>query len=95
MIKVNEYFSGKVKSLALQTTGGPATIGVILPGEYEFGTASKEIMHVTAGVLEAQLPGSTNWVAFKAGEKFEVAKDQKFKVKATGDVAYLCEYVKS
>jgi uncharacterized protein YaiE (UPF0345 family) len=92
MIKVNEYFSGKVKSLALQTAAGPATIGVILPGEYEFGTATQEIMHVTAGVLEAQLPGAANWVTYRAGEKFEIAKDQKFKVKATGEVAYLCEY---
>ena len=40
MFKVNEYFDGTVKSIAFGTAEGPATIGVMAPGEYEFGTAS-------------------------------------------------------
>ena len=40
MFKVNEYFDGTVKSIAFGTPEGPATIGVMAPGEYEFGTAS-------------------------------------------------------
>ncbi len=92
MIKVNEYFGGKVKSLVLSTGSGHATIGVILPGEYEFGTSQKEIMHVTSGSMDALLPGSTDWKTFNAGQKFEVAPNQKFKVRMTKDVAYLCEY---
>ena len=39
MFKVNEYFDGTVKSIALDTAQGPATIGVMAAGEYEFGTA--------------------------------------------------------
>jgi hypothetical protein len=44
MFKVNKYFDGKVKSLAFQTADGPATIGVMAAGEYEFGTSTVEIM---------------------------------------------------
>ena len=44
MFKVNEYFDGKVKSLAFKTADGPATIGVMAPGEYEYGTSTVEIM---------------------------------------------------
>ena len=48
---VNEYSDGTVKSIAFEMTEGPATIGVMAPGEYEFGTAQLEVMHVVAGSL--------------------------------------------
>ncbi len=57
MFKVNEYFDGKVKSLAFRTAEGPATIGVMAPGEYEFGTSTVEIMTVVSGALTVKLPG--------------------------------------
>ncbi len=34
MFKINQYFDSKVTSLAFQTTEGPATIGMMAPGEY-------------------------------------------------------------
>lgn len=33
MFKVNEYFDGTVKSIAFGTAEGPATIGVMAPGD--------------------------------------------------------------
>lgn len=92
MIKVNEYFNGTVKSLGLSTQDGPATVGVMVPGDYEFGTSSQEIMTVVAGALIVLLPGETQWQTFSAGQKFIVAANQKFKLKVTDDTAYLCEY---
>lgn len=92
MIKLNEYFQGRVKSLGLSADGGPATVGVIAPGEYEFGTSTKEIMSVVSGLLEVQLPGTTEWKHYKAGESFIVEAGKKFKVKNTEDVSYLCLY---
>lgn len=61
MFKVNEYFDGTVKSIAFGTAEGPATIGVMAPGEYEFGTAQREIMHVVSGALTVKLPDSNDW----------------------------------
>lgn len=92
MIKVNEYFNGNVKSLSLDRSQGRATVGVILPGEYEFGTATQEIMHITAGSLKALLPGKQDWKTFQAGDKFVVEAGLKFKVCASEPMAYLCEY---
>lgn len=92
MMKVNEYFGGKVKSIGFTTEGGPATIGVMAPGDYEFGTSTREIMSVVSGVLNVKLPGSEEWKAFKAGESFTVEKDRKFQLKVPGDAAYLCLY---
>ncbi len=92
MFKTNEYFEGKVKSIAFETAECPATIGVMAAGEYEFGTATIEYMTVTSGKLSALLPGETEWKDYGQGETFIVQADQKFQVKAEGDTSYLCLY---
>lgn len=92
MFKSNEYFDGKVKSIAFQGSDAPATIGVMAAGEYEFGTSQKEIMQVISGMLTIRLPGEDAWVDFGPGERFEVAAGQKFGVRVEQDTAYLCLY---
>jgi uncharacterized protein YaiE (UPF0345 family) len=92
MFKVNEYFNGGVKSLSFSAPDGPATIGVMAPGEYEFGTSTKEIMRVVSGAMTVKLPGSDWWQEFKAGDTFVVDKGKKFQLKLAADAAYLCLY---
>lgn len=92
MFKTNEYFDGKVKSIAFTTTEGPATIGVMAPGEYEFGTSTVEYMTVTSGKLSVRLPGSGEWKEFKAFETFIVDKDTKFQLIVKEESSYLCLY---
>ena len=93
MLKVNEYFGGTVKSIALENADGNATIGVMEAGEYEFGTATIEHMTVTSGVLDVLLPGEGEWKTYAKGETFIVQKDQKFKVNAVEQVSYYCLYI--
>ncbi|MDI9244797.1 pyrimidine/purine nucleoside phosphorylase [Marinobacter sp. CHS3-4] len=92
MLKVNEYFDGKAKSIGFQADTLPATVGVISPGEYEFGTTKRETMTVLSGALTVLLPGMKDWMTYGAGEYFEVAGQASFKAKADVDVAYLCTY---
>ncbi len=92
MFKVNEYFDGTVKSIAFTGAEGPATVGVMAPGDYEFGTGKREVMHVVSGGLTVKLPGSDQWRTFSAGEKFDVAADSSFQLKVAEETAYLCEY---
>ena len=92
MFKTNEYFGGNVKSIGFKTSQSPATIGVIAPGEYEFGTSTVEIMTVITGKLAALLPDSANWTDFGPGKSFTVPANKKFKVKAAEDTSYLCLY---
>ncbi len=92
MITENQYFDGNVKSLGYQTSEGNSTVGVINPGEYEFGTSNKEIMHIIEGELTALLPNTSEWQSIKAGQFFEVDKNSSFKVKVTIQAAYLCQY---
>jgi len=92
MFTSNIYFEGKVQSFAFSPEAGPATIGVMAPGDYEFGTSTEEIMTVISGKMMVQLPGDDNWNEFQPFTSFRVAKDQKFKVRVTSDTAYLCLY---
>lgn len=92
MFKANNYFDGKVTSIAFQGEKLPATVGVMAPGEYEFGTSQREYMSVISGALTVQLPGSEDWVTYSAGETFTVEANQKFGVKVEADTAYLCLY---
>ena len=93
--KANVYFDGKVTSrTVLFADGTKKTLGIIMPGEYEFGTADKEIMEVLGGKLNALLPGSDEWQAFEAGESFEVPANSRFKVSAEEVSDYCCSYVK-
>jgi hypothetical protein len=92
MFKVNEYFDGRVKSLAFKSMEGPATVGVMAPGEYEFGTSTVEVITVLSGVLTVKLPGSDAWQDYKAGMRFTVEAGKKFQLKVAADAAYLCLY---
>ena len=62
MFKTNEYFEGKVVSIAFTSEKGPATAGVMAGGEYEFGTSTKEYMTVTSGAMTVKLPGAAEWI---------------------------------
>ena len=92
MFKTNQYFDGKVVSIGLESAEGTATVGVMAAGEYEFGTATIEIMTIISGTLSILQHGETEWKTYNKFESFEVAKDVKFKVKCTEDTPYLCLY---
>lgn len=89
MFKVNEDFDGNVKSLAFRTAEGPAKVGVMAPGEYEFGTSRVEIMSVFSGRLTVRLPGHEVWKVYEAGASFRVEAIQKFQLQVESDTAYL------
>ena len=92
MFKTNSYFDGNVQSIAFQTPEGRATVGVMAPGAYEFGTDTLEIMQVIRGELVVKLPASADWETITAGATFTVAAGQKFQLKVPVDTAYLCLY---
>ena len=92
MFDTNEYFDGKVKSIAFKAGGEAATIGVMAAGEYEFGTSQQETMQVVSGALTIQLPGEAEWKTYGPGEQFVVEANQTFGVKVEEETSYLCIY---
>lgn len=92
MFKTNEYFDGKVKSIAFQGQEKPATVGVMAAGDYVFNTAEKEKMTVITGELIIRLAADADAKSYLAGQSFDVAADSAFDVTVPADCAYLCEY---
>ncbi len=93
--EANIYFDGKVTSrTVLFADGTRKTLGIMLPGDYEFGTEAKELMEILAGELEIRLPGE-DWKSVSAGESFEVPANSSFKVKIAKVTDYCCSYIAS
>jgi len=91
----NFYFDGKVTSRTLTFADGSVkTLGIMMPGEYEFGTAEAEIMDITAGELDVKLPGSDTVITIKGGETFNVPANSKFQVNVKTITDYCCSYIK-
>ncbi len=92
--KANIYYDGKVTSRnVIFSDGSKKTLGIMFPGEYEFGTDEKEIMEIMAGDLEILLPGDDEWKTIKAGESFEVPANSKFGIKIKTITDYCCSYI--
>ncbi|MCD6182084.1 MAG: pyrimidine/purine nucleoside phosphorylase [Candidatus Cloacimonetes bacterium] len=92
MFTINEYFDGKVKSIAFENAEGRATLGVMAAGEYEFGTSTVEYMTVISGSMIVKLPGKIEWETFVSGQTFIVEKDRKFQLQIPETAAYKCIY---
>ena len=93
--RANVYFDGKVTSRTiLFKDGSKKTLGVMLPGEYEFNTADREHMEILSGELEVLLPGTTGWKTIKGGESFEVPGESKFGLKVRTLTDYCCSFLK-
>lgn len=92
--KANIYFEGKVTSRTVKLASGDTlTLGVILPGQYEFNTGKKEIMTLQAGNAEVMLAGSDSWDSYLEGQHFEIPANSSFKIKTDSIVDYICEFV--
>lgn len=93
--KANVYFDGKVTSRTiLFGDGTKKTLGIMMPGEYEFGTADKELMEILAGDMDVLLPNEKEWKKFVGGDSFYVAANSRFGLKVNSVVDYCCSYIK-
>ncbi len=91
--QANVYFDGNVTSRSVVfQDGSKKTLGIMLPGEYEFNTDDKELMEIMSGSLEVLLPGC-EWQNIKSGESFEVPANSKFQLKVSVIADYCCSFI--
>lgn len=91
--KANIYFDGRVTSRTIVfPDGSRKTLGIMLPGEYEFNTENRELMEIISGELEVILPGNERWLTVREGESFEVPAHAKFGLKVKSPTDYCCSY---
>jgi len=91
--EANIYFDGKVTSRSVDfPDGSRKTLGIMLPGEYEFNTDDKELMEVISGNLDVLLPG-LEWQNIQGGESFEVPGKSTFQLKVVEITDYCCSFI--
>ncbi len=92
--EANVYFDGQVtsRSVILQD-GSRKTLGIMLPGEYEFNAGDKELIEILSGKLRVLLPGN-DWVNVNGGESFEVPANSTFLLKIMEITDYVCSFIK-
>ena len=89
----NIYFEGNVISRNIFLKGGSRkTLGVMLPGKYEFNTDSRELMEIISGKLSLKLQNNQDWKLIEKGMHFNIPKNSSFKVKVLELVNYTCSY---
>lgn len=93
--EANIYFNGKVTSRRVEfADGSHKTLGIMLPGDYEFGTEAAELMEILSGYLEVLLPGKP-WQTITGGQSFNVPANASFTLKVSEVTDYCCSYLAS
>ncbi|MCX6052930.1 MAG: pyrimidine/purine nucleoside phosphorylase [Campylobacterales bacterium] len=92
--KANIYYDGKVTSRSVEFADGSVkTLGIMLPGDYTFGTNEAEIMEIMSGNLDIKLPNE-EWKTLNTPETFEVPANASFDLKIRSVTDYCCSYIK-
>ncbi len=91
--EANIYYDGKVTSRAVTFEDGSVkTLGIMMPGEYTFGTDKAEIMEMMSGELEIRLPNE-EWKTLSTPETFQVPANSSFDLKIKTVTDYCCSYI--
>ena len=91
--EANVYFDGNVTSRKVTFADGSyKTLGIMMPGDFEFGTEQHELMEIQAGEMAVLLPGANEWITIIGGQSFEVPANSSFKLQVKSVVDYCCSY---
>ncbi len=91
--EANIYYDGKVTSRSItMTDGSTQSLGIMMPGEYTFGTEQAEIMEMMSGELEIKLP-KEEWKTLNTPESFNVPANSSFDLKIKTVTDYCCSYI--
>ena len=89
----NVYFEGKVISRNIfLKDGSKKTLGVMMVGEYEFNTVSRELIEVISGKLNLKLKDDYDWELITNGMEFNIPKNSSFKLQVLELVNHTCSY---
>ena len=89
----NIYFNGNVISRnVFFKDGSRKTLGVMLPGRYEFNTEERELMEIMSGKLNLKLQNDDECKLIKDRMGFNILKNSSFQVEVLELVNYTCSY---
>lgn len=93
--KANIYFDGNVTSRAfIDSNGDKKSLGIMMSGEYVFGTNEAELMEIISGEVEVRLKDESEWKTYKDNSSFSVPANSSFDIKVKSITDYCCSYIK-
>ena len=92
MYQLRKYHGDRVQSLTYADDKVEFSVGIIAPGEYEFGAIKKEVTTVTSGEISVWVEGKERWVTYHKNDTFEVPAHKNFKFKVNEISSYICYY---
>lgn len=92
--KVNIFSEGKVQSRTIRYPDGRIqTLGVYMPGEFEFHSDGAEKVLITTGYVSVLFPSDSDWRIIREGEMYDVPANTLFKVRCTEIAEYICDFL--
>ena len=92
MYELKKYHGDRVQSLTYDDDKIAFSVGIISPGEYQFGAIKKEIFTVTYGSISVWEEESNEWNDYENGETFIIRSINNFILKVDKISAYICHY---
>lgn len=91
--QANIYHDGKVTSRTIITADGKRkTLGVALPGTYQFETEEAETIDITQGHCRVKIADEQDWREYQAGESLSIPAHTQFGVEVLELVDYVCHF---
>lgn len=92
--QANVYFDGKcISHTVLFADGSRKTLGVMLPSSLTFNTGAAEIVEINSGKCRIRLQGETQWMAYAAGQRFEIGANSSFDIETIERLDYVCHFI--
>ena len=92
MYELKKYHGDRVMSLTYEDESKSFSVGILSPGEYQFGAMKKEIFTVTSGTIRVNVEGAETWTSHSKNETFSVPVQKNFKLSVDDVSTYICFY---
>lgn len=92
MYELKRYHGDRVMSLTFEDDDQSFSVGILSPGEYEFGAIKKEVFTVTSGVISHWVDGADIWKTHGKNDMFSVPERTNFKLSVEQVSSYFCIY---
>ena len=92
MYELRKYHGDRVQSLTYDDDNTAFSVGILSPGEYQFGAIKKELFTVTSGAISAWVEDQNEWKEYRKGENFAIPSHKNFMLKVDRISSYICYY---
>ena len=92
MFELRKYHGDRVMSLTYEDDAQSFSVGILSPGEYQFGSIRSELFTVTSGAISLKVENNEKWTTHAEKENFAVPERKNFTLRVDKVSTYICYY---